>query len=215
MTALEGGLALLIGYARVSTTDQDTALQLDALRLAGAERIHEEIESGKKSAKDRPVLNMLLDMLRPADTLLVWRLDRLGRSLIDLVHTAAQLREHGIGLKILEGVGAGIDTGTAEGRMLFNMLATFSEYERELIVGRTRAGITAARARGRKGGRKPKMTASKVRIAVGAMKDPATKIDELCRDLGGISRQTLYRHVAPDGTLRPDGVKVLEGQGEG
>jgi len=109
----------------------------------------------------------------------------------------------------LNGIGSGINTDTAEGRMLFGMLATFAEYEREMIVSRTRAGIAAARARGRQGGRKPKMTPSKVRMAVAAMKDPATKVEQLCKDLGGISRQTLYRHVSPTGDLRPDGVRAL------
>jgi len=202
---------MLIAYSRVSTADQNHHLQLDAFVRAGVApmNVHVETESGKKQSKDRPVLKMLLAMLRPGDTLVVWRLDRLGRSLVDLVQIATKLQAREIGLRVLEGIGSGINTDTAEGRMLFGMLATFAEYEREMIVSRTRAGIAAARARGRQGGRKPKMTPSKVRMAVAAMKDPATKVEQLCKDLGGISRQTLYRHVSPTGDLRPDGVRAL------
>lgn len=122
-------------------------------------------------------------------------------------HSPAPAR--GVGLTVLSGHGAAIDTTTASGKLVFGIFAALAEFERDLIIDRTRAGLAAARARGRSGGRPYKMTAAKLRLAMAAMGKPETKVGELCRELG-ITRQTLYRHVSPDGALREDGRKLLE-----
>ena len=157
------------------------------------EALYEDKASGKKD--DRPQLTGCLKALRADDTLLVWKLDRLGRDLRHLVNIVHDLTQRGIGLKVLTGQGAAIDTTTASGKLVFGIFAALAEYERELISERTIAGLAAARARGRKGGRPFKMT-------------PA-KVGELCKELG-ITRQTLYRHVSPTGELRDDGHKILD-----
>ena len=201
---------MLMGYMRVSKADgsQSTDLQRDALLLAGvdAEHLYEEHASGKKD--DRRQLAACLKALRDGDTLLVWKLDRLGRDLRHLVNTVHDLTDRGVGLKVLTGEGAAIDTTTASGKLVFGIFAALAEFERALISERTIAGLTAARARGRKGGRPYKMTAAKVRTAMAAMGQKETQVGELCKELG-ITRQTLYRHVSPSGELRPDGSKVL------
>ena len=147
--------------------------------------------------------------LRCDDVLLVWKLDRLGRDLRHLVNTVHDLNQRGIGLKVLTGHGATIDTTTAAGKLMFGIFAALAEFERALIVERTQAGLAAARARGRRGGAPYKMTPAKLRLAQAAMGQPETKVGELCKELG-ITRQTLYRHVTPDGTLRADGQRLLE-----
>ena len=139
----------------------------------------------------------------------MWKLDRLGRSLRDLVNTVHELTQCGVGFKVLTGHGAAIDTTTPSGKLVFGIFAALAEFERELISERTRAGLASARARGRQGGAPFKMTAPKVRLAMGAMGKPGTNVSNLCMELG-ITRQTLYRHVAPDGTLREDGRKLLD-----
>ncbi len=138
----------------------------------------------------------------------MWKLDRLGRNLRHLVNTVYDLTGGGIGFRVLTGQGASIDTTTAAGKLVFGFFAGLAEFERELITERTLAGLASARARGRIGGRKPKMTAAKLRLAMASMGKRETNVGTLCDELG-ITRQTLYRHVAPDGTLRPDGRKVL------
>lgn len=200
---------MLIGYARVSKADgsQVLDLQRDALTAAGAERIYEERASGKRD--ERPGLTNCLMALREGDTLLVWKLDRLGRDLRHLVGVAHELQGRGVGLKVLTGQGAEIDTTTAVGRMVFGIFAALAEFERALIVERTKAGLAAARARGRGGGRPAKMTPAKLRLAQAALRSPESEVASLCRELG-VSRQTLYRHVAPDGSLRADGEKLLK-----
>ena len=202
---------MLVGYMRVSKADgsQVTDLQRDALRAAGVDSRHlyEDAASGKRD--DRPGLAACLKALREGDTLVVWKLDRLGRDLRHLVNTVHDLKLRGIGFKVLTGQGANIDTTTPSGRMVFGFFASLAEFERELIVERTRAGIAAARARGRSGGRPYKMTAAKLRLAMAAMGKPETMVNQLCVELG-ITRQTMYRHVAPDGALRPDGQKLLD-----
>jgi DNA invertase Pin-like site-specific DNA recombinase len=135
-------------------------------------------------------------------------LDRLGRDLRHLVNTVHDLTARGVGFRVLTGQGASIDTTTANGKLVFGIFAALAEFERELIVERTRAGMAAARARGRSGGRPYKMTAAKLRLAMAAMGQPETKVGDLCAELG-ITRQTLYRHVGPDGVLREDGKKLL------
>ena len=153
----------LIGYARVSTAEQDTALQTDALHKAGCERVFEDIISGAKT--ERQGLDAALAYLREGDALVVWKLDRLGRSMVHLVNTVQGLAARGVGLKVLTGQGAAIDTTTAPGKLVFGIFAALAEFERDLIRERTKAGLTAAAARGRKGGRKPVVTADKLQRA--------------------------------------------------
>nr|WP_176704901.1 recombinase family protein [Arthrobacter sp.]AXV46247.1 TniR resolvase [Arthrobacter sp.] len=201
---------MLVGYMRVSKADgsQTTDLQRDALIAAGMgpDSLYEDRASGKKD--DRPQLAACLKALRQGDTLVVWKLDRLGRDLRHLVNIVHDLTERGIGLRVLTGQGAAIDTTTASGKLVFGIFAALAEFERELISERTLAGLASARARGRKGGRPYKMTAAKVRLARASMGQPDTKVGVLCKELG-ITRQTLYRHVSPTGELRPDGIKLL------
>lgn len=201
---------MLIGYMRVSKSDgsQTTDLQHDALIAAGvnSEKIYEDMASGKKD--DRPQLIACLKSLRKGDTLLVWKLDRLGRNLRHLVNTVHDLTTREIGFKVLTGQGAEIDTTTSSGKLIFGIFAALAEFERELISERTREGLKSARARGRNGGRPYKMTAAKVRLAQAAMGKPETKIGPLCKELG-ITRQSLYRHVCPEGKLRQAGEKLL------
>nr|WP_187701832.1 recombinase family protein [Dietzia sp. E1] len=196
---------------RVSKADgsQTTDLQRDALIAAGVEpqQLYEDQASGKK--EDRPALAACLKAVREGDTLLLWKLDRLGRDLRHLVNIVHDLTERGVGLKVLTGQGAAIDTTTASGKLVFGIFAALAEFERELISERTIAGLSSARARGRKGGRPYKMTPAKVRLAMASMGQPGSKVGELCEELG-ITRQTLYRHVSPTGELRPDGRKLLK-----
>jgi DNA invertase Pin-like site-specific DNA recombinase len=160
-----------------------------------------------------PGLAGVLKALRTGDTLVVWKLDRLGRDLRHLVNTVHDLTQRGIGFKVLTGHGAAIDTTTPAGKLVFGIFAALAEFERELISERTKAGLASARARGRRGGAPFKMTAAKVRLAMAAMDQPETKVSALCWELG-VTRQTLYRHVGPDGALRPDGRKLLDGRHE-
>lgn len=201
---------MLIGYARISKADgsQLHDLQRDALVGAGVltEQIYEDSASGRK--EDRPGLESCLKALRSGDTLVVWKLDRLGRDLRHLVNTVADLTKRGIGLKVLAGEGASIDTTTANGRLIFGIFAALAEFERELIVERTKAGLAAARARGRKGGRPFKMTPAKLRLAQAAMGKPETVVADLCAEIG-ITRQTLYRFVDPSGRLRAEGERLI------
>lgn len=202
----------LIGYARVSKADgsQVIDLQRDALAKAGVDlehHLYSDAASGKRD--DRPGLDACIKALRNGDTLVVWKLDRLGRDLRHLVNLVGDLTKRGIGLKVLTGEGASIDTTTANGRLVFAIFAGLAEFERELIVERTKAGLAAARARGRSGGRPFKMTPAKLRLAQAAMGKPETKVAELCTELG-ITRQTLYRFVGPKGELRNDGQRLLD-----
>ena len=201
---------MLIGYIRVSKADgsQSTDLQRDALLAAGVDQaqLYEDQASGKR--EDRPGLTSCLKALREGDTLMVWKLDRLGRNLRHLINTVHDLTARGVGLKVLTGQGAAIDTTSAAGKLVFGIFAALAEFERELISERTVAGLASARARGRKGGRPFKMTAAKLRLAMASMGQPETKVGELCAEMN-ITRQTLYRHVSPKGELRPDGLKLL------
>ena len=201
---------MLIGYARISTSDdrQSLDLQIDALAQASVDpdNIYSDRISGKKDT--RPGLDACLKALRRGDTLIVWKLDRLGRSLRHLIQTVETLTERKIGLKVLTGQGASIDTTTPEGRLVFSIFAALAEFERDLIIERTRAGLASARARGRVGGRKPVMTRAMIRRAEAAMKDRQTIATELAEELG-ISVPTLYRYIGPDGALRPPARKIL------
>jgi DNA invertase Pin-like site-specific DNA recombinase len=202
---------VLIGYVRVSKADgsQVLDLQRDALIAAGVERSHlyEDQASGKKD--DRPGLEACLKALREGDTLIVWKLDRLGRNLRHLVNTIHDLMERGICFRVLTGQGANIDTTTASGRLVFGIFAALAEFERELIRERTIAGLSSARARGRNGGRPYTMTPAKLRLAQAAMAKRDTKVSDLCTELG-VTRQTLYRFVGPKGELRADATKLLK-----
>jgi DNA invertase Pin-like site-specific DNA recombinase len=202
--------APLIGYMRVSKADgsQVLDLQRDALLAVGvAERhLYSDTASGKRD--DRPGLAACVQALREGDTLVVWKLDRLGRSLRHLVNVVHELTSRGIGLKVLTGQGAAIDTTTPAGKLVFGIFASLAEFERDLISERTRAGLASARARGRKGGRRPKMTPAKLRLAMAAMGKPETNVGGLCRELG-ITRSTLYRHVSPIGEPRGGATRLL------
>ncbi len=183
---------MLIGYARVSTQEQTLALQQDALTKAGCEKILTDTLSGSKA--DRPGLTEALEFLRPGDTLVVWRLARLGRSLRHLIDTVTALHERGIGFKSLT---EQIDTTTPGGKLIFHVFGALAEFERDLIRERTQAGLRAARARGRVGGR-PKVLDDPKKLAMAKQlyADPANAIDDICRTLR-ISRTTLYRYVTP------------------
>ena len=198
-----------LGYMRVSKADgsQILDLQRDALLAAGVHplQLYDDLASGRRD--DRPGLAACLKALREGDVLVVWKLDRLGRDLRHLINTVYDLTIQGIGLKVLTGHGAALDT-TVASKLVFGIFAALAEFERELLVERTRAGLAAARARGRKGGAPFKMTPAKLRLAMAAMGQPETQVSALCTELG-ITRQTLYRHVGPQGELRPDGQKLL------
>lgn len=181
-----------IGYARVSTNDQELHLQMDAFQEAGVEKVFREHASGAKS--DRPQLMAALDYLRPGDTLVVWRLDRLGRNLKHLVQTVEQLKEEG---KHFASLTEQIDTSTATGTLVFHLFCALAEFERNLIRERVNAGIKAARARGRKGGRKRTITDSVIRkIMADVTANPDVTIKQICVD-HGISRASYYNEVYP------------------
>jgi DNA invertase Pin-like site-specific DNA recombinase len=183
-------------------------LQRDALIGGGvsSDHLYEDHASGKRD--DRPGLDACLKSLRKGDALVAWKLDRINRDLRHLVNLVHDLAKRGVGLRVLAGEGTAIDTTTPNGRLMFGFFAALSEFDRELIVERTKAGLASARARGRNGGRPFKMTTAKLRLAQAAMSQLGTRIDELCIELG-VSRQTLYRHMNPTGQLRPDGEKLL------
>jgi len=200
---------MLVGYARISKSDGNLDLQKDNLISAGVspDKIYEEYASGKR--EDRPELKQCLKSLRDnEDTLVIWKLDRLGRNLRHLMEIVQELEQRNIGLSILTGKGACIETNTASGKMVFAIFAALSEYERELIRERTKAGLKAARARGRRGGRKFVMTKTKLMMARNALQNRDTKINDLCKELN-ITRYTLYRYLSPEGELRDYGHKLL------
>jgi len=183
---------MYVGYARVSTDDQDLALQRDALSVAGCERLFEDTMSGAKA--ERPGLREALDFCRAGDTLVVWRLDRLGRSLTNLIELMKLLGARQIGFRSLS---EQIDTTTSGGKLVFHIFGALAEFERELIRERTRAGLAAARARGRQGGRPKKLdTLRKIAMAQALYDDETHSIDDICEMLG-VSRATLYRAITP------------------
>ena len=202
---------MLIGYARVSKADGGQTLdpQRDALIDAGVDvgAIYEDRASGKRD--DRPGLDACLKALRSGDTLVVWTLDRLGRDLRHLLSVVQDLNDRGVGFRVLSGQGAQIDTTTPSGRLVFGMFAALAEFERELIRERTQAGLKAARARGRKGGRKFALTKAQVRLAQAAMAKRDTSVAQLAAELG-VKPVTLYRYVSPNGELRAHARRLLE-----
>ena len=202
---------MLIGYARVSKSDghQVLDLQIDALTNSGVkeENIYSDKISGSKD--ERPGLENCLKALREEDILVVYKLDRLGRNLKHLIQTVEDLTKRKIGFKVLSGQGVNIDTTTPAGKMIFSIFGALAEFERELIRERTIAGITAARARGRMGGRKFNLTKAQVRLAEASMKNRDTSVAELCKELK-ITRATLYKYISPTGELRDYAKRVLE-----
>jgi DNA invertase Pin-like site-specific DNA recombinase/predicted ester cyclase len=180
---------MLVGYARVSTLDQNPQLQLDALKQAGCERIFAEKASGAQ--RDRPELKAALDYIRPGDTLVVWKLDRLARSLPQLIATVAELEERGIGLRSLT---EQIDTTTAGGRLVFHVFGALAEFERAVIRERTSAGLAAAKARGKKGGRPTTMKPKDIAAAKAMLANPDLTVEDVAKRLN-VSLATLYRHI--------------------
>src|SRR3954454_950180 len=180
---------MLIGYARVSTQDQNLDMQCDALEKAGCEQIYTDRVSGTKD--NRPGLTVALSHLRSGDTLVVWRLDRLGRSLRHLIDTVTALQEREIGFKSLQ---EAIDTTTSGGKLVFHIFGALAEFEREIIKERTQAGLSAARTRGKTGGRPKALSEKQVQILHQLAADRSNSVQDICRTLG-ISRKTFYRYV--------------------
>ena len=185
-----------IGYARVSTDDQNLDLQRDALQKSGCALIYEEAASGK--ATDWPELEQCRKALRAGDTLVVWRLDRLGRSLPDLVQIVVDLEQRGIAFDSLT---EKIETSSEAGRLVFHVFAALAEFERNLIRERTHAGLTAARARGRKGGRKPALTPQQIREIKALLRDLSISVVAIA-DRYGVSRATIYKHAGANTPAR-------------
>ncbi|MBG0828577.1 recombinase family protein [Planomonospora sp. ID67723] len=194
----------LLGYARVSTDDQDPALQHDALTAAGCDRIFSDVASGAKA--ERPQLAKLLDYAREGDTVVVWKLDRLGRSLPHLIETVGAMRDRGIHFRSLQ---EAMDTSTPGGKLIFHIFGAIAEFERDLIRERTNAGLAAARARGRFGGRKRAMTPVQVDLAHEMHASKKHTLAEIARTFG-VSRATLYRELdrrVHQISSEPDGVR--------
>jgi len=198
-----------IGYARVSTKDQSLSMQVDALKKSNCDQIHEEVASGAKT--ERPVLDEIIRNLREGDTLVIWKLDRLGRNLAHLIHLTSKLIEKKVGLISLNDP---IDTTTAQGRLIFGIFASLAEFERELIRERTQAGLNSARMRGRKGGRPKGMPPSAIEKAVIAealYKSGSISVKKIAEQLG-ISKTTLYLYLRHRNV--PIGEKVSDGLGD-
>lgn len=180
---------MLIGYARVSTTDQNLDLQRDALKKAGCEKTFEDKASGGKV--DRPGLQDVINFAREGDTVVVWRLDRLGRSLKHLIEIVTGLKEKGIGFRSLQ---EAIDTTTSGGNLVFQFFGALAEFERNLIRERTRAGLEAARARGRNGGRPKKLNKTQIELIYRLYDEKKHTIKEICQTLG-VSKPTFYNYL--------------------
>jgi DNA invertase Pin-like site-specific DNA recombinase len=190
---------MLIGYARVSTGEQSLDLQVDALKQAGCEEVYTDEMSGVKA--ERPGLQKALAFARTDDTLVVWRLDRLGRSLKDLVEKVEDLQKRGVGFRSLH---ESIDTTSSVGKFQFHVFSALAEFERDLIRDRTMAGLRAARARGKRGGRRHLLTPDKIAMAARLIKSRDVPVSEICK-MFGVSKPTLYRYVSPTGDIRNDG----------
>lgn len=205
-------MTILIGYMRISKADgsQNLDLQKDALLSAGVDesRLYSDQQSGSRH-DNRPGLQNCLKALQPGNTLVIWKLDRLGRNLKDLVNIVEDLSSRNIGLKVLTGRGAQIDTTTSHGKLVFGMFAALSEFERELIIERTKAGLAAARARGRLGGRPRKMDRHTLKMAMAALSDPTTVAKDLAKKLN-MSTATLYEYVNGDGSPKQKAMPLLK-----
>jgi len=180
---------MFVGYARVSTTDQDTALQTDALHAAGCAKFFTEKASGAQ--RDRPALQATLAYVRPGDTLVVWKLDRLARSMRQLIETVEDLQKRGIELRSLT---ENVDTATPGGRLVFHLFGALAEFERAVIRERTMAGLVAARARGRIGGRPRSFGAKELAMAKALLANPEIRVEDVAAHLK-VSPATLYRHL--------------------
>jgi DNA invertase Pin-like site-specific DNA recombinase len=178
-----------IGYCRTSTDSQNDSLQLEALKEAGCEKIFSDVASGSKT--DRAGLRECIEFARSGDVIVAWKLDRIGRSLKDLIETVNTLKERGIGLKVLT---QNLDTTTSSGILVFHVFGAIAEFEKSLIQERTAAGLKVARARGRLGGRPKVLDKKQVKIAKSLYEDGKTSVSEICRTLG-VSRATFYRNV--------------------
>jgi DNA invertase Pin-like site-specific DNA recombinase len=196
VTDLAGGERNLIGLARVSTDAQDAQLQQDALGAAGCGRVYTEKISTRKATAERACLTAVLDYLRAGDTLVVWKLDRLGRSVKDVLTICDDLHARGIGVRILTGKLSGTYSPSGEGKFFFTMMAAFAELERDIIHERTMAGLVAARAQGRNGGRPTVMDADKL-AAARARRGRGESPTEIARALG-VSRASVYRHLGAE-----------------
>ena len=188
---------MLIGYARVSTQDQNPELQLDALKKGGCEKVFTEKASGAQ--RDRPQLTAALDYMREGDTLIVWKLDRLARSLKQLIETVEELERRGIGFRSLT---EAIDTTTAGGKLVFHLFAALAEFERSIIRERTNAGLQAARERGRTGGRPPALSEKDIQEAKALLRDPEITVNQVAKRLS-VAASTLYRHLPGGGGEGP------------
>ncbi|QDP72187.1 recombinase family protein [Legionella israelensis] len=180
---------MIIGYARVSTDDQNLHLQNDELKKAGCEKYFEDKVTGSKI--DRPGLDAAIDYAREGDVIVVWRLDRLSRSLKDLIQVVSDLESNGIGLK---SINESIDTTSSSGKLIFHIFGALAEFERNLIRERTHAGLKAARARGKMGGRPKKLNAEKAKLAQDLYNEKTRTIKQIC-ELVGISKPTLYKYL--------------------
>jgi DNA invertase Pin-like site-specific DNA recombinase len=183
---------MIIGYARISTSEQNLDLQKDALKNAGCENIYSDVISGSKS--ERPGLNSAISHLRAGDTLVVWKLDRLGRSIQHLIDTVKALNDKGIAFKSLQD---SIDTSTTGGKLVFHIFCALAEFERDLIIERTNAGLKAARARGRKGGRRYALDEKQRKRVRELYNERSTTVNEICR-MYNISKRSLYNYVESD-----------------
>lgn len=191
---------MLVGYARVSTQDQDLSLQLDALQAAGCDKVYTEKASGAQ--RDRPQWQAALDYMRGKDTLVVWQLDRLARSLKQLIETVEHLGGRGIGLRSLT---ESLDTTTSGGTLVFHLFAALAEFERSIIRERTRSGLQAARRRGRIGGRPPALKSQDLAEARALLRDPDITVEQVAKRLG-VTPSTLYRHLPGDrSAVEPSG----------
>lgn len=197
---------MLIGYARVSTVEQNLDLQRDALEKDGCERLFTDSSSGAKAL--RPGLEECLAYARRGDTLVVWRLDRLGRSLKNLLELVQRLDEKGVGFKSLQ---ESIDTTTPGGKLVFHVFGALAEFERDLIRERTNAGLQAARARGRNGGRPLLLNAKKRAVAASLYADRSVSVSDICKALG-VSRTTLYRALQKEPRPAKDGARKQTAQ---
>lgn len=188
-----------VGYVRVSKREQNPKLQRRELEAAGCGRIYEERVSSRQES--RPQLEAVIDYCREGDTLVVWKLDRLGRSIQELIGVVNDLRDRGVEFRSLR---ESLDTNTPGGKLVFHVFVSIAEFERDIIRERTMAGLEAARARGRKGGRRPVMDQRKIALASRLMRNRETSISDICEAIG-VSRATLYRYVKSDGTPRDGG----------